>query len=111
MRHFFFPMDIEKSRRHGRLTVREARLRHQAAERYPHIPVAVWLPASQIAAECLARSAPERSFANPTVRALGDDAFEFRGGAPEISLRRRARTRWTDYPGPVTGSRRAQRGV
>jgi hypothetical protein len=92
------------------VTVRQARLRPEAAEQYPRLPVAVWLPASQVAAECLARTAVERSVVNPITRALGEDAVEFRGGAPEIALRRRARTRWTDYPGPVTASRRAARG-
>jgi len=91
------------------LTVRQARLRPEAAEQYPDVVVGAWLPASQIAAECLARTAAERSFANPTTRVLADEAFEFRGGAPEIALRRRARTRWADHPGPVTGSRRAVR--
>jgi hypothetical protein len=106
---FFSPMSIE-SRRPSKLSVREARLRPEAAERYPGLPVDVWLPASQAAAECLARTAAERSFANPTVRALDDGAFEFQGGVPEIALRRRARTRWTDYPGPVTPNRSTQRG-
>lgn len=101
-------MQIE-GRRPSTLTVREARLRPEAAEQYPGLPVAVWLPASQVAAECLAQTAAERSFANPITRALGDEAFEFRGGAPEIALRRRARTRWTDYPGPVPASRRSLR--
>jgi hypothetical protein len=108
VRRFFPPIPTE-SGRPGRLTIREARLRREAAERYPGLPVGVWLPASQVGAECLARTAAERCFASPTARALGDDAFEFRGGTPEIALRRRARTRWTDYPGPVTASRRAVR--
>jgi hypothetical protein len=91
------------------LTIREACLRPEAAKRYPGVAVGVWLPASQIAAERLAQTASERSFADARARALADEAFEFRGGAPEIALRRRARTRWADYPGPVTGSRRAVR--
>ena len=92
------------------LTIREARLRPEGGERYPGVAVGVWLPASQVGVEYLALTAAEPSSAGAAGRVLADEAFEFRGGAPEIALRRRARTRWADYPGPVTESRRADPG-
>jgi hypothetical protein len=92
------------------MTIREARLRPEAGDRYPGVTVGVWLPAYQVAGECQARTAAERISSRAVGRVLADEAFDFRGGAPELVLRRRARTRWADYPGPVTASRRADRG-
>ena len=79
--------------------LREARLRPEARARCPWAPAGTWLPASTLAANALSHAvktgAPE-----PNARALTDDAFEFRGGPPEVTLRRRARTRWSDHPYP-----------
>jgi hypothetical protein len=100
-------MNIDPAARAG-LTIREARLRPEATERYPGVAVGKWLPASQVASQCQSGTAAEPSSV-AAGRVLAEEAFEFRGGAPEISLRRRARTRWADHPGPVTASRRAVR--
>lgn len=88
-------------------SIRETRLLPEGAERYPGVPVGVWVPAFRIAEECQMRAATGTAAAQAGRRILADEAFEFRGGAPELALRRRARTRWVDYPGPVTASHRA----
>ena len=92
------------------VTIREARLRPEAGHRYPGVAVGVWIPAYRVAVECQARTAAEVTSSRTVGRVLADEAFDFRGGVPELVLRRRARTRSADYPGPVTGSRRAVRG-
>ncbi len=83
----------------GATALREARLRPEAADRIQWAPSGVWLPASTLAAHAL-RHATE---ADPRTRALGDDAFEFRGGRPEAVRRTRVRTRRSDHPGPAHG--------
>jgi hypothetical protein len=60
-----------------------------------HHVVGVWTSAAQLADEV------RRKNGNPEERPLVDEDFEFRGGVPELSLRRRARTRWSDHPGPL----------
>ena len=87
------------------MSIREARLRPEGAERYPGVPVGVWVPAFRIATETQARVGA--AMGQSSQRLLADEVFEFRGGAPEMALRRRARTRWVDYPAPVASSRRA----
>ncbi|HEX3236192.1 MAG TPA: hypothetical protein VHR41_18515 [Gemmatimonadales bacterium] len=87
------------------MSIREARLRPEGADRYPGVPVGEWVPAFRIAAE--AQALAGGAMAQSRQRLLADDVFEFRGGAPEMALRRRARTRWVDYPAPVAASRRA----
>ncbi|HKT59600.1 MAG TPA: hypothetical protein VJQ46_06090 [Gemmatimonadales bacterium] len=86
----------------GALPLREARLRPEAADRIHWAPTGVWLPASTLAANAL-RHAIE---VDPRARALGDDAFEFRGGRPEAVRRTQVRTRRSDHPGPAYGRRR-----
>jgi hypothetical protein len=81
--------------------LREARLRPEAAGRIQWAPSGVWLPASTLAANAL-RHATD---VDPLARALGDDAFEFRGGRPEAVRRTRVRTRRSDHPGPGYGRR------
>jgi len=80
----------------GAPRLREARLRPEAADRVQWAPTGIWLPASTLAARAL-RQAPE---VDPRGRALGDDAFEFRGGRPEAEHRTQIRTRRSDHPGP-----------
>jgi hypothetical protein len=87
------------------MSIREARLRPEGADRYPGVPVGVWVPAFRIAAETQVRAGA--AMAQSRQRLLADEVFEFRGGAPEMALRRRARTRWVDYPAPVGNPRRA----
>jgi hypothetical protein len=82
------------------LPVREARVRREAASNRPWAPRDVWLPAGALADMALRELDP----AAGRQRALPDDAFEFRGGRPEIALRRRARTRRSDHPSQVTVS-------
>jgi hypothetical protein len=88
------------------MSIREARLRPEGAERYPGVPVDVWVPAFRAASDSQTRAAAEAPAGQARQRILADEVFEFRGGAPELALRRRARTRWADYPGPVTESPR-----
>jgi hypothetical protein len=82
--------------------LREARLRPEAADRVQWAPTDVWLPASTLAAYALQQATE----VDPRARALGDDAFEFRGGRPEAERRTRIRTRRSDHPGPALGRRR-----
>ena len=86
--------------------LREARVRRELADVFPWAPRDAWLPAGALAdmAVRYTREVPSRHH-----RALPDDAFEFRGGRPEATLRRRARTRWSDYPPQVPGGRLAPR--
>ena len=88
------------------MSIREARLRPEGAERYPGVPVDVWVPAFRAASDSQTRAAAEAPAGQARQRILADEVFEFRGGAPELALRRRARTRWADDPGPVTESSR-----
>jgi hypothetical protein len=88
------------------MSIREARLRPEGAERYPGVPVDVWVPAFRAASDSQTRAATGALATQARQRILADEVFEFRGGAPELALRRRARTRWADYPGPVTGTHR-----
>ena len=83
--------------------LREARLRPQWAARYPGVPVGVWLPASRLASEVRRADIAEPDEGGASGR-LPDDAFEFRGGRPELvyQARARARTRWADHPQPFT---------
>jgi hypothetical protein len=74
--------------------LRQARLRPSAIGRYPWARQNTWMPASAMAADAL-RDAPPPA-AGGHERLLPNDAFEFRGGRPEASVRDRARTRWTD---------------
>jgi hypothetical protein len=82
--------------------LREARLRPEAANRVQWAPTGVWLPASTLADQALQHAAE----IDPRARALGDDAFEFRGGRPEAARRTQVRTRRSDHPGPGFGRRR-----
>src|SRR6476469_8665343 len=84
--------------------LRESRLRPEAAERCPWVAANMWLAASTLADEALGHGADGGKASQAGRRALPDDAFEFRGGRPELALRSRARTRWSDYPGPSKGS-------
>jgi len=86
----------------GASGLREARLRPEAADRVQWAPTGVWLPASTLAAQALNQAAD----IDPSARALGDDAFEFRGGRPEAARRTQIRTRRSDHPGPGFGRRR-----
>lgn len=80
--------------------LREARLRPEATARCAWAPQHVWLPASTLADSALRNGAAADQRGRTGGRALPDDAFEFRGGIPELTLSRRARTRWTDHSGP-----------
>jgi hypothetical protein len=86
----------------GAPRLREARLRPEAADRVQWAPTGVWLPASTLAAQALSNATE----IDPRARALGDDAFEFRGGRPEAARRTQIRTRRSDHPGPGYGRRR-----
>jgi len=81
--------------------LREVRLRPQWAARYPGVPVGVWLPACRLASEVRRADFSEPDQDGASGR-LPDDAFEFRGGRPELVYRPRARTRWSDHPQPFT---------
>lgn len=74
--------------------LRQARLRPGAIGRYPWARQNTWMPASAMAAAALKHAPPLAAAGHE--RLLPNDAFEFRGGRPEASLRDRARTRWTD---------------
>lgn len=76
--------------------LREARLRPQWAARYPGIPVDVWLPACRVVSEVRRADSSEPDEDGVPGRLPGD-AFEFRGGRPELVLKARARTRWADH--------------
>ena len=86
--------------RRGVTRLREARLRLEAAARYPGVPAGEWLAAGSVATRFVDRQGVGRVFAEIARRTLPDDAFDFRGGSPEMLLRQRARTRWADHPGP-----------
>jgi hypothetical protein len=92
------------------LGLREARLRPEAAARCPWATADVWLPASTLADKALKNTLKNTghdvSAAPAGRRALPEDAFEFRGGRPELRLRAGARTRWSDHPRRWTGGRR-----
>jgi hypothetical protein len=88
--------------------LREARLRPEAGARCPWAPAGTWLPASTLATTALSHAA-KNGAPEPNTRALTDDAFEFRGGPPEATLRARARTRWSDHSYPSSSLHR-QRG-
>jgi hypothetical protein len=62
-------------------SLREARLRPEAADQVQWAPTGVWLPASTLAAQALCHATD----VDPRARALGDHAFEFRGGRPEAA--------------------------
>jgi hypothetical protein len=85
--------------------LREARVRSEAAAQYPWAPPGIWTPAGDLATEARRHGAAGDASLQPDIRVLSEDAFEFRGGAPELTLRDRARTRWTDHPGRATGRR------
>jgi hypothetical protein len=74
--------------------LRQARLRQGAIGRYPWARQNTWMPASAMAADALRHAPPPAAAGHE--RLLPNDAFEFRGGRPEASVRDRARTRWTD---------------
>jgi hypothetical protein len=80
--------------------IRQARLRPEAADRYPWAPADRWMAASRLADQAMTE-ATRQGRAAPRARVLPGDAFEFRGGRAEYSLCRRAHTRWSDqvYPG------------
>ncbi len=80
------------------LGLREARLRPEAAARCPWAPAEVWLPACTLASKALQQAGGDTTATHARRRALPDDAFEFRGGRPELALRPTARTRWGDHP-------------
>jgi len=80
------------------LGLREARLRPEAAARCPWAPAEVWLPACTLASKALQHAGGDVRTTQARHRALPDDAFEFRGGRPELALRPTARTRWGDHP-------------
>ena len=80
------------------LGLREARLRPEAAARCPWAPAEVWLPACTLASKALQHDESADRASHARRRALPDDAFEFRGGRPELALRPTARTRWGDHP-------------
>ena len=88
--------------------IREARLRPEAAARFPGIPVGTWLPAGRVATECLRAGASSLS-RHTGLQRLPEDAFDFRGGRWEMPIHPRARTRWADHPGPGAGPSRARR--
>jgi hypothetical protein len=66
--------------------LREPRLRAEAAERYPGIPAAEWLPASRVATDCLRVQRREPGFHHVAGR-LPQEDFEFRGGPTEAVVR------------------------
>jgi hypothetical protein len=79
-------------------TIREARLRGQAAARYPFMPVRMWARASRIAE--LVRTHRAKGGA----RALADGDFRFRGGVPH-GIGAQTRVTDPDLVGLVTALR------
>jgi hypothetical protein len=90
------------------LALRQARLRPEAGALYAWAPTGTWLPASTLAGAALRHTA-ESGGSAPQARVLPDEAFEFRGGRPEATLRRRARTRRSDYSYPSAALHRRAR--
>ena len=86
--------------------LRLARVRGEAADACPWAPREAWLPAGALADLALRNAKEHRKDRH---RALPDDTFEFRGGRPEVVLRRRARTRRSDYPAQVSDSQSGRR--
>jgi hypothetical protein len=84
--------------------LREARLRPEAAADCPWATPDVWHPAATLAAQALRHSGGGVMAAGRQHRALPEHAFEFRGGLPELALRSRARTRWSDHPSRWRGT-------
>jgi hypothetical protein len=85
--------------------LREARVRPESAAQYPWAPAGIWTPAGDLATDARRHGASGDAPDRPDLRALPEAAFEFRGGAPELTLRDRARTRWTDHPARASGRR------
>jgi hypothetical protein len=84
--------------------LREARLLPGAAARCPWASAGIWVPAGTLADEARRHSPPDGGPESGR-RALSEESFEFRGGLPELALRRGARTRWTDHPTPASSRR------
>jgi hypothetical protein len=76
------------------VSIRQAKLRPECAERYPTLPARMWTSAT-----CLVdlvasyRTAPERLGKPSEARTLSEADFEFRGGSPRWWARSCARTR------------------
>jgi hypothetical protein len=74
-------------------TAREARLKPEYAERYPHLDPDVWEPAAEVGAKLLLWQVQQQGTAALASRILDERHFEFRGGwyrGGETELRTRA---------------------
>jgi hypothetical protein len=74
-------------------TAREARLKPEFAERYPHLEAGVWEPAAEVGAKVLLWQVQQQGTAALASRILDERHFEFRGGwyrGVETELRTRA---------------------
>jgi hypothetical protein len=69
------------------VTVRQAKLRPECADRYPTLPARMWTSAARLA-ELVAsyRRAPQRPGETKKGRTLPEADFEFRGGFPPLVL-------------------------
>jgi hypothetical protein len=74
-------------------TAREARLRPEFAEQYPHLEPGIWAPAAEVGAKLLLWQVQQQGTAALASRILDERHFEFRGGwyrGAETELRTRA---------------------
>ncbi len=77
-------------------TAREARLKPEYAERYPHLEPGVWETAAEIGAKVLLWQVQQQGTAALASRILDEEHFEFRGGTPRERNEAGARTRRAD---------------
>jgi hypothetical protein len=75
--------------------IREARLRPEFADLYPAVEPGVWLPATTVGQKLLLWHLT-KAVAPQGERLMGEEHFEFRGGAQE-SVRNGTRTRAGDH--------------
>jgi hypothetical protein len=75
--------------------IREARLRPEFAGLYPAVEPGVWLPATTVGQKLLLWHLA-KALAPQGERLMGEEHFEFRGGAQE-SVRNGTRTRAGDH--------------
>jgi hypothetical protein len=75
--------------------IREARLRPEFADLYPAVEAGVWLPATTVGQKLLLWHLA-KAVSPQGERLMGEEHFEFRGGAQE-SVRNGTRTRAGDH--------------
>jgi hypothetical protein len=69
--------------------VREARLIEDYRELYPGLSAGVWLPAGEVAEHVIAVVRRQGGRVGRHGRVMADEHFEFRGGEPSSTWRRR----------------------